>query len=344
MLDIDGAYGEGGGQLLRTAVALAAVTGRPTRIRDIRARRRKPGLAAQHLTAVRAVGALCDARIEGLAPGARELAFTPGTLRGGEFSFDVGTAGSVTLVLQALVPVMLASRRACRVVVTGGTDVRAAPPLDYFREVLLRLLARMGARVRLAVHRRGYFPQGGGQVEVAVEPDARLAPFAAPSPGRLLGLHGSSHVANLPPDIARRMRAAALDALRPPADAQPHIEVAALAEDAAQGRGGAIVAWAETEASVLGAGAVAQRGLPAETLGESVGAELRADLQAGASLDVHAADQLLVYLALAAGRSVFATRSLSSHARTAMWLIEQFLPARFDTAVEGEQLTRVTSR
>ena len=331
MLDIDGAHGEGGGQLLRTAVALSAVTGRALRMRDIRARRKKPGLAAQHLTAVRAVGALCDARIEGLALGARELSFVPGAPRGGEFRFDVGTAGSVTLVLQALVPAMIAGGAACRVLVTGGTDVRAAPPLDYFRAVLLGLLGRMGARLRLAAHRRGYFPGGGGEVELTVEPGARLRPLAAESPGRLLELRGAAHVGNLPAHIAARMREAALQAL----GERAAIDVAVLGEDGAQGRGGAVVAWAETEASVLGAGEVAERGVPAETLGARVGAGLRADLAAGASLDVHAADQLLVYLALAGGRSVFTARTLSSHARTAIWLIEQFLPVRFSVAPHG---------
>jgi len=343
MLDIDGSHGEGGGQLLRTAVALAAVTGQPARIVNIRARRKKPGLAAQHLTAVRAVGELCSARIEGLALGARELHVVPGAPRGGDFRFDVGTAGSVTLVLQALIPVMLASGRACRVVVVGGTDVRAAPPLDYFRAVLLRLLERMGARLRLAVRRRGYFPRGGGEVELALDPGARLRPFTAAAPGRLLGVRGTAHVANLPSHIAERMRAAALGALGTVA-AGPQLEAAALGEDQAQGAGGAIVAWADTEASVLGAGEVAQRGVRAETLGERVGASLRDDLEAGASLDVHAADQLLVYLALAGGKSVFTTRTLSSHARTAMWLIEQFLPARFDAAAQGARLTRVDVR
>ena len=339
MLDIDGAYGEGGGQLLRTAVTLAAVTGQALRMRDIRARRRKPGLAAQHLTAVRAVGELCDARIEGLALGARELVFAPRALRGGEFRFDVGTAGSVTLVLQAVVPAMLAGGAACRVLVTGGTDVRAAPPLDYFRAVLLGLLGRMGARLSLAACRRGYFPGGGGEVELAVEPGARLRPFTAEAPGRLLALRGAAHVGNLPAHIAERMRAAAL-AILPQGAA---IDLAVLGENGAQGRGGAIVAWAETEASVLGAGEVAERGVPAETLGERAGSELGADLAAGASLDVHAADQLLVYLALAEGRSVFTTRALSSHARTAMWLIEQFLPVRFAAVARGE-LTCVETR
>ena len=174
----------------------------------------------------------------------------------------------------------------------------------------------------------------------AVDPGARLRPFTAEAPGRLLALRGAAHVGNLPAHIAARMREAALQALGESAA----IDVAVLGEDGAQGRGGAIVAWAETEASVLGAGAAAERGVPAETLGARAGSGLRADLAAGASLDVHAADQLLVYLALAEGRSVFTTRALSSHARTAMWLIEQFLSVRFAAAAHGSNLTRVEVR
>ncbi|MBS1171812.1 MAG: rtcA, partial [Proteobacteria bacterium] len=141
ILHIDGAHGEGGGQLVRTAVALAAISGRPLHMRNIRARRAKPGLAAQHLTAVRAVAALCGATVKGAAVGSGELTFVPQTVRGGDYRFDVGTAGSITLVLQALLPVLLAADRPSRVTIRGGTDVRGAPPMDYLACVLLPLLA-----------------------------------------------------------------------------------------------------------------------------------------------------------------------------------------------------------
>jgi RNA 3'-terminal phosphate cyclase (ATP) len=143
-LQIDGAHGEGGGQLVRTAVALAAITGTAVHLENIRARRAPAGLAPQHLAAVRAVTALCGARCEGLALRCTAFDFVPGPLNGGEFAFDIGTAGSATLVLQALLPAMSRASGPCRIRVTGGTDVRAAPPLDYFLHVLLPLLARMG--------------------------------------------------------------------------------------------------------------------------------------------------------------------------------------------------------
>jgi RNA 3'-phosphate cyclase len=339
VLEVDGAYGEGGGQLLRTAVALAAITGRALRVRRIRAQRSKPGLAPQHLAAVRAVAELAAARVDGLELRSAAIEFHPNAIAGGRHRFDVGTAGSVTLVMQALLPVMIASPGACTATIVGGTDVRAAPPLDYFDCVLLPLLARMGADARLTVRRRGYYPRGGGEVEIAVRPAGDLRPLGLAQPGALERVEGVAHVANLPEHIAARMRAAVLERLDPAVRAGAAIATQVLGGDDAHGQGGAIVAWASTAGTILGAGRVAERGVRAEALGEAVGDELAADLASGATVDVHAADQLLVYLALARGGE-FLVRELTRHAHTAIWLIEQFLPVRFATSAAGA-LTRV---
>lgn len=338
MLELDGSYGEGGGQLVRSAVALAAIGGREIAIRNVRANRDKPGLAPQHLAAVRAVAAVSGANVEGAQLRSQSIRFSPRALAGGSFRFDVGTAGSITLVLQALLPVMIASGRVGEAVVSGGTDVRMAPPLDYFREVLLAALRRMGADVRLEVRRRGYYPRGGGEVSISVTPSS-LRPVALDAPGELRAVSGLAHVANLPAHIAERMRAAALAQLAAVPRATPNIAVEALGRDRAIGQGGAIVAWARTEHAVLGSGRVAERGVRAEALGEAVGRELAADLSAGAGTDAHAADQLLVYCALAGGGAL-TTRSVSLHAQTSMWLIEQFLPVRFSVTQAGS-LSRI---
>jgi RNA 3'-phosphate cyclase len=337
-LHVDGAHGEGGGQLVRTAVALAAITGTALHLANVRAARHPAGLAPQHLAAVPAVAALCGARCEGLELRSTAFDFVPGPLGGGEFAFDVGTAGSATLVLQALLPAMIRASRPCRVRVTGGTDVRAAPPLDYFRRVLLPLVKKMGIEAACTVRRRGYYPRGGGEVEVAVAP-ATPRPLSLTSPGKLLCVEGLAHAANLPAHIPERMREAALTRL-----GKVHVPVAieqeVLGSGEALGQGGAIVLWARTEHGVLGAGRVAERGVRAEVLGEAVAGELAAELEAGAALDVHAADQLLVYLALAEPGSVVAVREVSRHAETAMWLIEQFLPTRF-SVTDAEGLKRI---
>jgi RNA 3'-phosphate cyclase len=336
-IDIDGAYGEGGGQLVRTAVALSAITGTAVRIGNIRAKRDKPGLAPQHVAAVRAVAQFCDAEIENLEVGAGAIMFRPGQLHGGEVTVEIGTAGSITLVMQALLPVMIAAGAPASACVTGGTDVRGAPALDYFREVLLRHVARMGVVAGLRIDRRGYYPRGGGQVRVILSGQRRQAlhPLRLDSPGALRRIGGTAHVANLPAHIAARMRASMLVALGETLTPLTHVDTPVLTHAEAIGQGGAVVGWAECEHSVLGACRVAERGVRAEALGEEVGRELRAEIGGGAALDRHAADQILIYLALAGGRSSVSTRAITLHAQTAMWLIEHFLPVRFTSGSRG---------
>ena len=325
VIEVDASYGEGGGQLVRTALALSALTGKAVHLANVRARRAQPGLAPQHLAAVRALAALCDARCAGVALRATAFSFEPrAAAAGGELRVDIGTAGSVTLVLQALLPVLLCARTASRVVVSGGTDVRQAPTWDYFREVLLGLLLRMDLGVRSSVVRRGYYPRGGGEVVVEVEPGRPSPLLLPPSPGSW-NVSGEAHVAHLPLEIAQRMREAARAVLPGPAN----VDARVLRADAAVGTGGAITLWAQAESGLAGASRVAERGVRAETLGAAAAAELAADMASGAQLDLHAADQILVYTALATGPSRFAVREVSSHARTAMWLIAQFLPVRF---------------
>lgn len=330
MIELDASYGEGGGQLIRMAAALAAVTGKGLRAANVRAGRPRPGLAPQHLAALRAVAALCDARCEGLELRSSAFTLEPRSApAGGELRVEVGTAGSVTLVLQALLPILFAARGPSRVVVTGGTDVRQAPSWDYFAQVLLRLLRRMGLEVSASVTRRGYYPGGGGEVSVDVQPG--MPRGLAFGESGSWSVAGEAHVANLPLSIAERIRAAALAA----AGRELAVRASLLRRDEAVGTGGAITLWAQSDAGLLGASRIAERGVRAEALGQAVGAELAADLASGASLDVHAADQVLVYLAMSQAASRFTARSVSSHARTAMWLLPQFLPVRFELERRG---------
>jgi RNA 3'-phosphate cyclase len=333
MRDIDGSYGEGGGQLVRTACALSAITGAAIRLHSIRARRAPAGLAPQHLAAVKAVAAMCDADVTGLELGAREIAFRPRAVRGGEYRFDVGTAGSISLVLQAALPVAMCAAGASAIHVTGGTDIRAAPPIDYVRHVLVASLARLGADVQIETARRGYYPRGGGAVTARVTPQP-LRSMQLDTPGALRRIRGIAHVANLPAHIVERMQQSAQRCLTQSVPVA--IERQVLTGAAAVGQGGAIVLWAETEHTTLGAAAVAQRGVPAEKIGATAAAALRAELACGATLDVHAADQLLIYMAQAPEASRFRVHELSSHARTTCWLLEQFWPLRIATQDIGD--------
>jgi len=342
MVTIDGAHGEGGGQLVRMACALAALTGTPIRLSDIRARRDPPGLAPQHLTAVQALATLCDAQTEGLALRTREFVFRPGAIRGGDFLFDVGTAGSITLVLQAVLPVALSAPVPTSLRILGGTDVKAAPPFDYFRFVLLPQLQRLGLEIDVTLRRRGYYPRGGGVVDVRVQP-GRPCALHQDRAGAPLELGGHAHIANLPMHILERMRHSAESVLS--GFGVPRIDAERLGHEAAIGAGGAIVLWARTDTGLLGGAAVAQRGVPAERIGETAAQALAGELASGATLDVHASDQLLIYLALAGAPSHFLARAWTSHATTTAWLIGQFLPVRFTPQPEdGRWRVRMTCR
>jgi RNA 3'-phosphate cyclase len=283
------------------------------------------------------VAGLCAASVEGLALRAQEFIFRPGPLRAGEYRFDVGTAGSIPLVLQACLPAAFAAKGPVTLRVSGGTDVKAAPPLDYLRFVFLPLLERMDLHAEIRVLHRGYYPRGGGHVEVAVAPGTPR-PLVLESAGALEAIEGAAHVANLPLHIVERMQRTAERCLRD----YPAVRIApdVLGHDRAFGPGGALVLWARTAHALLGAGEVAQRGVPAERIAETAAEALRAELGTGATLDLHASDQILLYCALARGASMFLARAWTSHAQTTAWLIGQFLPVRIRALAQGA-LTRV---
>ncbi len=339
VLEIDGSHGEGGGQILRMAVALSAITSTPVRITNIRAKRKNPGLAAQQLTAVEAVGMLCNASAEGLAIGSPTIEFHPGPLQSGSFSFDVGTAGSITLVLQACLP---AAFRAGDVTLTirGGTDVPWSPPLDYFGHVFLGLLRKMGARAKVEVAMRGYYPRGGGLVRVEVERVREWTPLVLPKRGDIERIAGRAHASNLPEDVVRRMKSGALQPLSRYMAVRVHDET--LGPDRAVGPGGAIVLWAETSETILGASALAEKGKRAEKVGEEAALGLLNDIESGATIDAHAADQVLAYAAMASGPSEFLVREVTEHTRTMIWLLGSFVGTRFHVVTEGN-LHRITT-
>ena len=332
MLEIDGSHGEGGGQILRMAIGLSARAGTPVRVVNVRARRKNPGLAAQHVTAVRAVAELCGADVTGVEIGSRTVEFTPGSLRSGRFVFDVGTAGSVTLVLQAVLP---AAFRAgpVDVRVRGGTDVPMAPPADYFRRVFLRWLGRLGGAAEFEIVRRGYYPRGGGEVVLRISEPARWRAVTLEESSEPDRIEGAAHISNLSEDIVRRMASAARKRLASYLSMRIHTEILDAAR--ATGPGGAIVLWADAAESTLGGSALAERGKRAEVVGDEAAAALMAELHTGATVDVHAADQILPYLAMADGPSSFLVREVTDHTRTLMWLLRSFLPVQFRTTAVG---------
>ena len=328
IVEIDGSFGEGGGQILRTALALSAATGRPVRVFNIRARRPRPGLQRQHLVSVRAVAELAPGKLEGDRLGSTEIVFYPGPIRGGRFRFDIGTAGSITLVLQAVLPVAVYAPSPVQLWIRGGTDVPWSPPVDYLRFVLRRLLERMGYSLDIVLRRRGHYPRGGGVVEVRVgSPPGRLAAADFSTRGSLRLVEGLSHAVRLPRHVAERQAAAAkrlLEKLGVPVNIE--LEWYEPGRDPHLGPGSGIVVWAIAEKSVLGGDSLGARGKPAERVGEEAARKLLEDLETGMGLDRHASDMVITYAALACGASTLGGSRLTMHAWTNMYVVKKLLP------------------
>lgn len=310
MLTIDGSKLEGGGQIVRSAVALSAITGEPVQIVNIRAGRPVKGLAAQHLAAVRAVAACCEAVCEGLEVRSERLVFEPGGLKPVRFEIDVGTAGSIPLVLQAWLPVAIVEGGSIRV--RGGTEVEHAPTIDYIERVLLRVLKEHGLRAEMKILSRGYYPGGGGEVLLEVEP-SRLSPLVLDaSTVEVATIVSCSQ--NLPAHVAERQARAAGEVLR---SAMLSIETILDRRNGRSTGTSCTIAMSAKGCSALG-----KPGLPAERVGATAAEGFLAELRSPGSVDAHLSDQLLLYLARFGGRYTCAT--LTMHARTVCWLLSRF--------------------
>lgn len=334
MLTIDGSQGEGGGQILRTALALALVSGTAFRIERIRAGRARPGLMRQHLTAVEAAAAVGQADVDGASVGAQELVFQPKGIRPGSYRFAVGTAGSTGLVLQTVLLPLLAAGAASSLVLEGGTHNPHAPPFDFLAGAFVPLLRRIGAGVECRLERAGFYPAGGGRIAVEIAPAGPLRPLVLPARGATRRRRARALVARLTRQIGDRELAVVRSRL---GWTDAELEVVTLAD--APGPGNVLVLEIESEHVTeifTGFGAV---GVRAETVAESAVREARRYLAADVPVGPYLADQLLLPLALAGG-GAFRTLPLSHHATTNIEVIRAFLGTAFavtrvdDTAVE----------
>ncbi|MBM3335947.1 RNA 3'-terminal phosphate cyclase [Candidatus Sumerlaeota bacterium] len=332
MIEIDGTFGEGGGQILRTSLALSALTGKPFHIARIRGRRAKPGLRRQHLTAVLAVQRVASAEVTGAEIGSSELAFVPAKIESGQFSFDIGTAGSAMLVLQTILPPLFCADSGSSVTVRGGTHNPLSPPFDFFAETFLPSVARMGFHASARLVRHGFYPAGGGEVVAEVEParTPRPADFVAVSEPATLT--AEVVVARLPERVweaERRaleslaMQFAAIRKREVTDSAGPGNCVMIVVE---RGRGD------ERTRNILTA--FGERGRPSASVVEEVAGYTRELLVSGAATDRFLADQMLLYMAMAGGGTL-TTPTLTLHATTNIAVIEKFFPVRFLTEQIG---------
>jgi RNA 3'-phosphate cyclase len=328
MIQIDGSYGEGGGQILRTAVSLSALTMKPIRIINIRAGRPNPGLKRQHIAGIEVTGRIVGAKIKGLEVGSDMVEFVPSERHGGTIGYDVGTAGSISLVLQAALPPAVLSPEPVRFRLRGGTDVKWSPPVDYLRNVFAHTLEMLGPKVEILQKKRGHYPRGGGEVVCDVTPVNTIKSFEGIQTGTISSVEGISHCVRLPSHIAERQASAAEEIILKQLSIKPQIarESYRKDNDPHLGPGSGIAIWAESEYGVrVGADSLGERGKSAERVGSDAGSQLTAEVSTGMAVDSHLCDMLIPYLAIASGTSKIGVTKITSHLTTNIWAVEQEL-------------------
>ncbi|MEM1579328.1 MAG: RNA 3'-terminal phosphate cyclase [Archaeoglobaceae archaeon] len=314
MIRIDGSFGEGGGQILRSSIALSCITGKSVEITKIRANRPNPGLAAQHLKGIEIAKLISDAEVEGLKLGSTRIFFKPRKVMGGNYRIDIGTAGSVTLILQTILPPLLIAENASKLEIIGGTDVAWSPTVDYFANLTLRALKEMGSKIILKIESRGYYPKGGGKIRVEIEPSKLSGKNFEVQNEQILGL---SHCQNLPQHVAHRQKEAALQFLRQ-RGLSAEIRVETL-KGISTGSG--ITIWSCYKAG----SALGEKGKRAEEVGLEAAKNFFDEFSAKGTFDSHLADQVMIFGAIARGRTSYTTTKITLHQRSNEYVIKSFL-------------------
>lgn len=331
-LQIDGALGEGGGQILRTSLSLSLVTGQRFRIANIRAGRERPGLLRQHLTAVLAAAEISGAEVTGAELGSTALSFSPGKVQPGAYRFAVGTAGSGTLVLQTVLPALMLADGPSQVALEGGTHNPAAPPYHFLSRAFLPLVERMGPQVTLTFERYGLYPAGGGRFQAEIQPVKQLRPLHLGPRGELALRRITAVAANLPRHIAQREAETAAAHLQ----WGPECQVVECTRESA-GPGNVVMVEVGSDNVTEVFTAFGQLGITAENVAKQVARDAKKYLWSGAAAGEHLTDQLLLPMALA-GEGSFTAAHVNLHARTNMEVIAQFLPVRFSTVEEARHV------
>ena len=325
MLEIDGSYGEAGGQILRTAIALSVITKTPIKVINIRAKRPSPGLKSQHLIGIKAAAQLCNAKLTGATMGSTEVTFEPGKIKTGGFKFDVGTAGAITLVLQTLVPIAAFAPGKVKLEIIGGTNVAWSPPIEYFQNLFCDYAEKFGLLITSNVEKHGFYPEGGGLVKVEINPIKNSKPIFLTSRGKLLDIKVWS-IASL--NLAKAQVA----------DRQIEgFEKALLISDAkvksfadyvkSDSAGSSIYAHALFENCKLSVSSLGEEHKIAEKVGEEAAHDLLREVNSGACVDKHMADQLIPFLGLFGGS--FITSEITDHTKTNIWVTEKFVKKKF---------------
>lgn len=331
MIEIDGSFGEGGGQILRTSLSLSCLFNKPFRIFNIRKGRKKPGLMPQHLTCVKAAQLLSSAKVSGDYKGSTELLFEPHKIKGGDFFFDIGTAGSTALVLQTLIPSLIFSKEKSTVILKGGTHVPFSPSFHYISEVFIHILKKTGININLSIDSYGFYPKGGGKITAEIFPETQIKPLRITEMGNIICIKGYSAVGNLPLSIAERQRNALLQKIS--LEITEHISIECM-DVLTHGQGTFLFIKADSEHSVSGFTSLGERGKRAEKVGEDAASEFMQYYSSGMAFDQYLPDQIALYLSLCKDESIFTTTCITQHLMTNLWVIGLF--CEYNYSVEGD--------
>lgn len=342
MILIDGS--EGWGQVLRTTIALSALTLKPVKIINIRASRPKPGLMPQHLTGVKVAAEFCDAEVSGLEYGSMELEFKPRKLEVKDKTIDIGTAGSIPLLLQTLTPMLIFSDKKITLEITGGTAGLGSPTIEFLKYVTFPILSKLGIPLpEIEILKQGFYPRGGGKVKITFTPTKMLTSINLTDAGEVLRIKGISIAGSLPESVAFRQAKAAEEVLK---KIKQNVQIQYYSTQT-YSQGTSITIWAETENSILGADNIGKKGIRAEEIGKSVAEELIKSINSKSALDKFMADQIIPFLALAHGKSSITVEELTQHCISNISVCEKILGCKFfvDRAkkkieVEGISFTR----
>ncbi|MEM5878420.1 MAG: RNA 3'-terminal phosphate cyclase [Candidatus Aenigmatarchaeota archaeon] len=328
MIHIDGSIG--GGQMLRSAISLSALTGKGVRITEIRKGKEnaKPGLRPQHMKVIETIGSFCNAEILGLKENSLEIDFRPWQLSVKDRKIDIGTAGSVSLLVQSVLPLMFFSNKENILTIKGGTDVSWSPSINYLKYVFLPMLRKMGAIAELEILNHGFYPKGGGEVKLRATPVKQIKPISAIERGGLIGIHLESVVGKYPKEYAERQAKSALGVFEYELPKEK-ISVSLKAANT-EDFGSSMLLYALFENSIIGVDAISERGFEPEKFGLRIAEDFVSMLKKDFAADKFLADQLLLYMALAKGKSQIKVEQITEHCLTNIHVIEKFLPVNFE--------------
>ncbi len=328
MIKIDGSYGEGGGQILRTAVGLSVLTNTPIRINNIRKNRKNPGIKPQHYSSIKIAQKLCDANLEGCKIGSKKIVFEPNKIESKRIEFDIGTAGSITLAFQSIILACIRSNSINTIHLKGGTDVKWSPSWDFFTNVFLNLLKKMGINIDYNLINRGYYPKGGGEAEIKIDKVEKINPFVVKSNQDFSEVNGLINISKLPDHISKRIKHTIIKKSIKK-NLKTSIEIDKK-DSFSPGVG--VTLWSKTDDTAVGSAVIGEKGVSSEEVATKAINRIIKDITSDSTVDVYAFDQIIPYMALACknGVSECNVRKISKHSETNMWLVKKFLDVKFD--------------